>query len=579
MRRGNAAAAPPTRAAIPDRRFDQVHRLRTVRLAALLVGLAMVAAACGGGGDEGGESGGSSAQVTQGGTLNYAADQAPTGFNNNTSKDNGTSVANIVINMFPVAFHLTPDFKVVMNEDLLESAEQTSEDPQTVVYKIKPNAVWSDDTPISAKDFIYLWENLNGTKKDNDVSGTTGYDQIESVEGSDNDKTVTVVFKTPFRDWKSLWASGNFILPSHYVEKQPGGWNTGLDKNPEQIPSGGWFKVENYTQDQSLTLARNDKYFGAKSNLDTVVFRFLPESTTQPAALQNNEVDLIYPQPQLDQVQQVKALPDVTSQINFGPTFEHFDFNFKNKHLGDLKVRQAIAKGINVEELVNRTVKQFSDQAAPLGNRIYMKTQPDEYQDHFTEYGKGDTAAATALLEEAGYTKGGDGIYAKGGDKLSLRISTTAGNQLRETQEELFQAQMKEIGVDIKIANADSTKFFGEWLPNGNFDIANFAWVGSPFSISGSQATYITGSGSNYGAYASDKVDDLFKQASAEFDDQKAADLGNQIDQQLTTDMVTIPLYQKPTFIAWRNTFGNISDNSTQDGPFWNANIWGQKAA
>ncbi|HWD46574.1 MAG TPA: ABC transporter family substrate-binding protein, partial [Actinomycetota bacterium] len=81
------------------------------------------------------------------------------------------------------------------------------------------------------------------------------------------------------------------------------------------------------------------------------------------------------------------------------------------------------------------------------------------------------------------------------------------------------------------------------------------------------------------GAYASDKVDDLFKQASAEFDDQKAADLGNQIDQQLTTDMVTIPLYQKPTFIAWRNTFGNISDNSTQDGPFWNANIWGQKAA
>jgi peptide/nickel transport system substrate-binding protein len=278
-------------------------------------------------------------------------------------------------------------------------------------------------------------------------------------------------------------------------------------------------------------------------------------------------------------VQQVKALPDVTSQINFGPTFEHFDFNFKNKHLADLKVRQAIAKGVNVDELVNRTVKQFSDQAAPLGNRIFMKTQPDEYQDNFTEYGKGDVAAATALLEEAGYTKGGDGIYAKGGDKLSLRISTTAGNQLRETQEELFQAQMKEIGVDIKISNADSTKFFGEWLPNGNFDIANFAWVGSPFSISGSQGAYICGSASNYGQYCNEKVDDLFKQAFAEFDDAAAADMGNQIDQQLTADMVTIPLYQKPTFIAWRNTFGGIGDNSTQDGPFWNANLWGQKTA
>jgi peptide/nickel transport system substrate-binding protein len=556
----------------------RINRRRAIAATSVMAASAAFLAACGGGDDNGGGGGtsGGSAQITDGGTLNYAADQEPTGFNNNTSKDNGTSVYNIVINMYPQPFHAQPDFTVKMDDAFLDSAEQTSDNPQTVVYKIKPDAVWSDGTPITADDFIYNWKQQNGSIKDNDVASTTGYDQVKSVEGSDNGKTVTVVFKTPFADWKGMFTG---LVPAAFVQKQAGGWNTGLDKNPEKIPSGGPFKVDNYTQGQSLTLVRNDKYWGPKAHLDSIVFRFLPESTTQPAALQNNEVDLIYPQPQLDQVQQVKALPDVTSQINFGPTFEHFDFNFKNKHLGDLKVRQAIAKGINVDELVNRTVKQFSDQAAPLGNRIYMKTQPDEYQDHFTEYGKGDTAAATALLEEAGYTKGGDGIYAKGGDKLSLRISTTAGNQLRETQEELFQAQMKEIGVDIKIANADSTKFFGEWLPNGNFDIANFAWVGSPFSISGSQATYITGSGSNYGAYASDKVDDLFKQASAEFDDQKAADLGNQIDQQLTTDMVTIPLYQKPTFIAWRNTFGNISDNSTQDGPFWNANIWGQKAA
>ena len=64
-----------------------------------------------------------------------------------------------------------------------------------------------------------------------------------------------------------------------------------------------------------------------------------------------------------------------------------------------------------------------------------------------------------------------------------------------------------------------------------------------------------------------------------EFDAAKATELGNQIDQQLTTDMATIPLYQKPTFIAWRNTFAGIGDNSTQDGPFWNANLWGQKTA
>jgi peptide/nickel transport system substrate-binding protein len=552
-----------------------VHRLRTARLAALLVGLAMVAAGCGGGGDENESSGGGTAQIKEGGTLNYAADQEPTGFNNNTSKDNGTSVYNVVINVYPQPFHAQPDFTVKMDDALLDSAEQTSDDPQTVVYKIKQDAAWSDGTPLSADDFIYNWKQQNGTIKENDVATTTGYDQIKSIEGSDNGKTVTVVFKTPFADWKGLFTG---IVPAHYIQKRPGGWNTGLDKDPDKIPSGGPFVVKDYTQGQSLTLVRNDKYWGPKAHLDSIVFRFLPESTTQPAALQNNEVDLIYPQPQLDQVTQVKALPDVSSEINFGLSFEHLDFNFKNEHLGDLKVRQAIATGINVQELVDRTVKQFSDKAEPLGNRIWLTGQP-QYQDHFGQYGKGDTAGATKLLEDAGYTKGADGIYAKGGKKLSVRFSTTAGNKLRETQGELFQAQMKEIGVEIKIANVDSTKFFGEWLPNGNYDIADFAWVGTPFAISSNRDIYRTGGGSNYGKYANKKVDDLFTQANSETDEAKSAELGNQIDQQITADMATIPLYTKPTFIAYRNTFANIHDNATSEGPFNAAVTWGQKSA
>jgi len=545
-----------------------------MRWIVLILGLALVAAACGGGG---GGSGSGKPATKQGGTLNYGADQEPTGFNNNTSKDNGTSVANVVINVLPQAFHLTPDFKVAMNTDLLDSAEQTSSQPQTIVYKIKQNAVWSDGTPVSADDFIYLWKNLNGTIKNNDVASTTGYDQVQSVTGSDNGKTVTVVFKEPFSDWRSLFCSGNFILPAHYVSKQPGGWNTGLDKNPQNIPSAGPFKVQNYTPGQSLTLVRNDQYFGKKASLDSIVFRFLPESTTQPAALQNNEVDMIYPQPQLDMVQQVKALPDVSNQINLGPTFEHLDFNFKNQFLSDVAVRKAIATGINVDELVKRTVGQFASQVKPLGNRLWMPFQ-QPYQDHFGQYGKGDVAGAQKLLDAAGYTKGSDGIYTKGGKKISVRFSTTAGNKLRETQGELFQAQMKQVGIDIKIANLDSQKLFGDALPNGNFDIADFAWVGGPFAVSGNRDIYRTGAGSNYGQYANSKVDQMFAQAMAEFDANKAADLLNQIDQIITDDMATIPLYNKPTFLAFRNTFVNVSDNATQDGPFWNSSTWAQKA-
>jgi peptide/nickel transport system substrate-binding protein len=552
----------------------QVHRLRTVRLAALLVGLAMVAAACGGGDEDTGDTGGE-AQIKEGGTLNYAADQEQAGFNINTTKDILQALQNITTNIYPSVYVVHPDFTVHLDTALMDSAELTSQDPQTVVYKIKQNAVWSDGTPISADDFSYFWENCNGKDKKADCASTAGYQDIESVTGSDGGKTVTTVYSKKFADWQSLFSNG--IVPAHYVKEQPGGWNTGLDKNPQKIPSGGPFIVESYTPGQSLTVARNDKYFGPKPHLDKIVYRFLPESTTQPAALQNNEVDMLYGQPQLDQVQVVKGIPDVTNQINFGLSFEHLDFNFKNPLLADVAVRKAFATGLNLQQIVDRTVKQFSDKAQMLGNRIWMNNQP-EYQDHRGSYGSGDTAAAEKLLTDAGYTKGSDGIYAKGGKKLSFNISTTAGNALRETQEQLIQAQAKAFGMDIKIKNAEADVLFGEWLPEGNFDIANFAWVATPF-FSSNKDIYSTGGGQNYGKYGNPQVDQLFTQGVAELDRNKMVELSNQIDQKLYDDMATFPLYQKPTFIAWRNTYVGIGDNTSTQGPFWNANTWGQKAA
>jgi glutathione transport system substrate-binding protein len=552
-----------------------VHRLRTVRLAALLVGLAMVAAACGGGGDEGG-GGGGEAQIKDGGTLSYASDQEQAGFNPNTAKDNLFALSSIVTGFYPSVFNIHPDFTVQLDSNFMDSAELTTEDPQTVVYKIKQEAAWSDGTPVTADDFIYWWENCNETNKKADCVSTTGYKDIQSVKGSDGGKTVTTVYKNKFADWKALFSQ--YIIPAHYGKKQPGGWNTGFDKNPEKIPSAGPFIVDNYTQGQSLTLKRNDKYWGPKAHLDSIVFRYLTESTAQPAALQNNEVDMMYAQPQLDQVKIVKEIPDVTSSISFGLQYEHLDFNTKNPQLGDVAVRKAFATGLNIQQIVDRTVKQFSDKATMLGNRFWMNGQP-EYQDHRGSYGNGDTAAAEKLLTDAGYTKGADGVFAKGGKRLSFNISTTQGNKLRETQEELVQAQAKQFGFEIKIKNADADVLFNQWLPQGNYDIANFAWVATPFAVSSNDAIFRTGSAQNYGKYSNPKVDQLFTQAIAELDAKKSTELGNQIDQILWDDMATLPLYQKPQLLAYRNTFVGIGENLSSQGPFWNAGTWAQKAA
>ncbi|HVF74951.1 MAG TPA: ABC transporter family substrate-binding protein [Acidimicrobiales bacterium] len=545
------------------------------RLLVLVSCLALVAAACGGGDDDdngAGQGGGDQAEVVKGGTITYASDQQVGGFNNLTSKDNKASLQYIVINVYPQAFRALPNFEVVMDKNLLDSAEQTKDTPQTVVYKIKKEAVWSDGTPISADDFIYMWQNQNGKDATIDIASKTGYENVESVTGSDGGKTVTVVFTTPFAEWKSLFAN---MLPAHIMKTVPGGWNTGLANPPTW--SGGPFKIASYTKDQSLTLVPNEKWWGPKPNLDSILVRFGLTAATVPQALENKEIDLAYPQPQIDLVQRVKAIPGIKSEINYGLSYEHIDFNFKNEHLGVKEVRQAIAWGLNRDDIVTRTVKQFDERGQRLDNRIWLTGQPD-YEAHGQEYHKRDVTKATGALEKAGYTKGTDGIYAKGGKKLSLRISTTGGNALREQTEQLIQAQLKEVGIDITIANVPGSAVFDE-ISAGNFDIALFAWVGTPFTVSSNKAIFSPGGDSNYGKYENAQVGEMFNKAISTPDSKESIRLSQEIDKQVWADLATIPLYAKPTFLPYRDTYGNIRDNATTEGPLWNAVEIGKKQA
>jgi peptide/nickel transport system substrate-binding protein len=512
------------------------------------------------------------AGIQEGGTVRYAAIGEPTGFNPNTSANYSTEVQDVVGNIYPSVFRTQPDFSVSLDSELMEGAELTAEEPQTVTYRIRGDAVWSDDTPISDDDFAYLWRHSNGSDKRIDVASTTGYQDIESVTGSGDGKTVMVRFARPFADWRTLFAN---LLPSHYVERQRGGWNTGLDRRPELIPSGGPFRITRRERGQSLTLGRNPSYWGRPAHLDEIVFQFLPDAMAKADAMRNNEVDVMYaPQPQVDVVRTVQGLPDVVSQVQLGLGFEHLTFNLAHPILRDVAVREAIALAIDRQQLLERTVGQMTDRARVLGNRIWLVGQPG-YEDHSGGYGRGDLAAAATRLEQAGWTVGPDGVRVKNGRKLLLRYSTTQGVRGREQAGELLQDQLANIGIGLELRPINGGILFGERLPEGGFDIAAFSWVGGPAAVSGSRDSYVTGTDLNYGRFSDPEVDALFEQAIAELDPDRSTALANQIDRKLWEGLPSIPLYQRPTFLAWRGTLRNVTDNPTTEGPLWDAESWG----
>jgi peptide/nickel transport system substrate-binding protein len=538
---------------------------------------------------------------SSGGTATMGLDEDLAGFNINTSAASETVLQEIMNMVWPQAFIVTNKLQPALNTQLLQSARVTSQSPQTVVYVLNPKAVWSDGTPITADDFMYNWQAQSGNADYKDVGGqpydaasTAGYSQIESVVGSNpssgaacapgsaadanagmcpNGRTVTVTFKPSFADWRSLFVD---IAPAHIARTV--GWNTGFS-GPSQVISGSWFKIQSYAADQSVVLTRNPKYWGAPAKLNKLVFQFFTDDDQLVPALQNKEIDILNPSAvNHSMVQTAAQVPNATEKTLPGLGFEHFDFNQADPYLAKLQVREAIAHGVDRQSIITRTVGEISRGIAPLGSRMLVPSQKG-YDGTRYAYAP---RTSVRLLQQLGFKKAGDGYFQPNygpqkGKDLTFTIQSTAGNTIRSQTEVLFQAQMKAIGVKITIQNYDA-QTLGNNLPNGSYQIAEFAWSTTPF-VSGNQPIYCSytdseNCGFNWTQSANAQVDALMKQGSSAPSTSAEVNDYNKADGILWQTMVTLPLYQAPQFSAWSNALKGVLPNTSSAGVTWNAEDW-----
>ena len=557
----------------------------------LAVASVTVLAACSSSGSS--SSAPSTSTVKSGGSLTFALDEDVAGFNLLQADDAEFVLAEILDQTWPSAFIIQPNLTLKLDTNVVTSAALTKTNPQTVVYQINPKATWSDGVPINVDDFIYNWQSQSGSTKYTDVGGkaylpasTSGYSSIQSVTGSNNGKTVTVVFAKPYSDWKALYGAGTPIIPAHIAKKV--GFNSGFQNFGQAVQvSGGPYMIQSYAKGQNLVEVRNPHYWGAAGKLNKIVFRFVLDDTQVPPAMQNGEVNVA--NPVLASVafnSAVRAVPNTTTNTVPGLQFQHIDFNQANPYLAVANVRHAIAYGTNRQQMVQRIVAPVAPSIKPLQNRIWMPTQP-QYQNTSGSYGTFDPGKAKTLLQQSNMTMGSDGYFhpnfgPEKGKDLTLNISTTSGVPVRSQIEQLFQADMKAIGVKINIQNYDASTLFGTVGPKSEFDIIEFAWVLSPFA-SANQSIYCSYTnasvcGQNWNHYANPQVDSMFNEAISTLDSAQSASLYNQIDSILWKDMVTLPLFQQPNLTSWSSKYGNIVPNSSNVGVPWNAQQWGLKS-
>jgi peptide/nickel transport system substrate-binding protein len=448
-----------------------------------------------------------------------------------------------------------------------------------VKYNIHPDATWADGVPVTADDFGFTYDTIMNDQLD--ITSREGYIQMSGYEVVD-DKTFVAQFSVLYAPWQTMF---NAIIPKHEMEGKP--FNSYWD---DAITLGsGPFTFAEWTKTERIVLQRNENYWASEErasgeplgDVQTVNIVFLEDSQTQVQALRGQEIDMFYPQPQVSLVEEVDGIEGVEWEAGLGPVWEHIDFNHTDPLLAQKFVRQAIVQGIDRESIVEAVVRPIAADAVPLNNSVWLNTSSN-YEDHMTQYPY-DPVAAEAFLTDNGCTKGSDGIYECDGQRLSFNWATTAGNEGRELQFALAQANLAEIGIEVNAAFGPASEVFADEHFYGDstvWQIFNFAWVGSPDPAGGNTLYYCEGDaptgfgGSNNLQYCNESVDAQIKATDTEVDPAARAALYNAADAEWLEEVPLLPLYQKPTFFAWNAEIVGPKDNATQVGPFWNIGAW-----
>ena len=132
-------------------------------------------------------------------------------------------------------------------------------------------------------------------------------------------------------------------------------------------------------------------------------------------------------------------------------------------------------------------------------------------------------------------------------------------------------------GIEITNNFKPSNIYFGQDLPNGNFELGMYAWSAPSADPSTGTAIYFCpndGGGQNYTGFCSSKVDALFKKGNQTLTPKLRTSYFNQADSILSNSLPTIPLYQKPTFLVYHTYVKGMTDNVLSAGPMWNAENW-----
>ena len=425
-------------------------------------------------------------------------------------------------------------------------------DGMAVSYTLDPRARWGDGTPITTRDVVFSWE--VGRHPQSGVAAHSYYRRVLSIDVHDEHR-YTVHYDRLDYDYPTVGAFG--LLPEHLeraiFEEDPATYRNRTRYETEPANPGlyhGPYLITEVARGSHIRFERNPSWWGRKPYFKRIVVRTIENTVALEANLLSGTVDFIAGELGLP-IDQAIAFEErhgdrFVVEYKPGLIFEHLTPSFDNPILRDARVRRALLTGLDRQAISERLFGGRQPVADTNVNPLDWV-----HHDGVRKYAY-DPDAAAAMLEEAGWTPGDDGVRRNaGGEPLRLELMTTAGDRTRELVEQVIQSQWRELGVDVRIRNEPPRVLFGETVAKRKFTgFALFAWVSSPEAsprgtLHSEQIPRPENgwSGNNVAGYSNPEADRLTDAIEVELDRERRRALWAELQALYADDLPDLPLY------------------------------------
>lgn len=488
----------------------------------------------------------------------------------NTAQDGGTVIrrlqgdvtslnpvlANSRWDRYPAYYLFTPLVNFDQNLQVIPGLAQKwdiSSDGKVYTFHLNPTATFSDGSPVRASDVLFTLQKIVDPQTEApQIAG--GFEQVDlqSTRVVD-DHTIAIGFKQALSP-QIIHFNDLLTLPQHVYSAG----NFKSDFAVRAVGSGP-YRLVRRVPGKEIVLELRPDYWGDKPHIKSVVFKVIVDDTTAWNAVKRGELDetLISTDTWLNESRRPELQRTIDFRRFYTLQYNYIPWNNRNSLVSDPRVRRALAMCIDLQSIINNlyhgTARAMTGPFTPDQWAYNPEVPVIQY----------NPAAAQRILNSLGWLDtDGDGILDKDHKPFRLEMLIAGANSPSTPFAQLFQAELKKIGVQLDVTMLDPSAFIQRILA-GNYGCAYLSWDldpdPDPFTLF--HSSQMPPRGQNLVFYSNPEADRLIEAGRREFKQSERIKIYRQFHQLLANDQPYTWTVQVSSKYAVNKRLRNVSDS------------------